>query len=267
MKLQRFTLVIGMISLLGLGACQQEEENIVKKEDISRETLDKIYQMGFGTTDVKKIEEGFLVEGDILLTDEQLNAHHEAKFLRVGQTEQYRTTNLVEALPRTIRVSISSNLPSAYVKALDEALLRYNALDLLVTFQRVPKNGDIQINKSPSTANYLASAGFPSSNGNPYGSVIVNATYLGGNPGKAYLATILAHEIGHCIGFRHTDYMDRSYSCGGTRSNEGASSIGAINIPNTPTTADNGSWMLACIGSGENRPFNGNDLVALKYLY
>jgi hypothetical protein len=50
MKLQRFTLLAFMVSVLGLGACQQEE-GIVKTEDISQETLDKIYQMGFGTTD------------------------------------------------------------------------------------------------------------------------------------------------------------------------------------------------------------------------
>ncbi|MGV3504704.1 MAG: M57 family metalloprotease [Adhaeribacter sp.] len=256
-----------MISLLGLGACRQEEESVVKKEDIPRETLDKIYQMGFGTADVRKVEEGYLVEGDILLTQQQLRENADASFLRVGQTEQYRTTNVVKALPRTIRVSLSSSLPSAYVKALDEALARYNAQKLLLTFRRVSKNGDIHISKSPSTASYLASAGFPSSAGDPYGSVIVNAAYLGSSPNRAYLATILAHEIGHCIGFRHTDYMDRSYSCGGTRSNEGASSIGAINIPGTPATAEFGSWMLACIGSGENRPFNDNDRVALGYLY
>lgn len=266
MKLQRFTFVLGIIALSGLGACQQEE-SIVKKEDISRETLDKISKMGFGTAEVKKIGEGYLVEGDILLTEEQLNGQHQASLLRVGETEQYRTTNLVQALPRTIRVSLSSGFSSAYSKALNEALARFNSRNLLITFQRVSGNGDIHISKSSSTANYLAAAGFPSSTGNPYGSVIVNAAYLGGNPNRSYLATILAHEIGHCIGFRHTDYMDRSYSCGGTRSNEGASSIGAINIPGTPTTADAGSWMLACIGSGENRPFNGNDIAALDYLY
>src|SRR5699024_4807462 len=82
-----------------------------------------------------------------------------------------------------------------------------------------------------------------------------------------YAATIIAHEVGHCIGFRHTDYMDRSYSCGGAYSNEGASTVGAIQIPGTPSGPDAGSWMLACIGSGQNRYFNKNDVTALGYLY
>jgi hypothetical protein len=77
----------------------------------------------------------------------------------------------------------------------------------------------------------------------------------------------MAHEIGHCIGFRHTDYMDRSYSCGGSATNEGASTVGAIQIPGTPSGPDANSFMLACIGSGMNRPFNNNDKTALSYLY
>ena len=40
--------------------------------------------------------------------------------------------------------------------------------------------------------------------------------------------------MGHCIGFRHTDYMNRAYSCGGSPANEGASSVGAILIPGHP---------------------------------
>jgi predicted Zn-dependent protease len=96
---------------------------------------------------------------------------------------------------------------------------------------------------------------------------VVNSAAIGTSPATSYLATILAHEIGHCIGFRHTDYMDRSYSCGGAYTNEGASSVGAIHIPGTPTTADATSWMLACIGTGQSRPFNTNDRTALNYLY
>ncbi len=47
------------------------------------------------------------------------------------------------------------------------------------------------------------------------------------------LATTIAHEMGHCIGMRHTDYMDRSYSCGGVPDNEGDGGVGANHIPGT----------------------------------
>jgi hypothetical protein len=81
------------------------------------------------------------------------------------------------------------------------------------------------------------------------------------------MTTVIAHEVGHCIGFRHTDYMDRSYSCGGSPSNEGASSVGAILIPGTNAGPDAGSWMLACLSATTNRPFNNDDKTALAYLY
>jgi hypothetical protein len=89
------------------------------------------------------------------------------------------------------------------------------------------------------------------------------------NP-STYIATILAHEIGHCIGFRHTDY-DTRVSCWPLVGNEDRGvppSERAIHIPGTPVNPDFTSWMLACpVARGENRPFNANDVRALRYLY
>jgi hypothetical protein len=136
---------------------------------------------------------------------------------------------------------------------------------LRITFQRVSSGANIAITKV-STNSYLASSGFPTSSGNPYSSVKVSTTAIGNQP-VTTIASILAHEIGHCIGFRHTDYMDRSYSCGGSKVNEGASTVGAILISGTPSGPDANSWMLSCINSGGNRPFNANDVIALNYLY
>ena len=49
--------------------------------------------------------------------------------------------------------------------------------------------------------------------------------------------------------------------------NEGASTVGAVFIPGTNPDPDPNSFMLSCIGSGDNRPFNANDKIALNYLY
>ncbi|WP_303310501.1 M57 family metalloprotease [Hymenobacter sp. BT730] len=248
-------------------SCSKQEE-VATKNAISTETIAKIQALGFSTHDVKRDGDSYIVEGDIRLTDRDLaGSYSNGKLLRVGETEQYRTTNLVTvSTTRTIKVAISTSLPTAYVAALDEAVRRYNAENLTLKFQRVSTGYNILFTKAPTNASYLASAGFPSG-GNPYSQVLVNSTYMGSNPGTNYLATILAHETGHCIGFRHTDYMDRSYSCGGAYTNEGASTVGAILIPGTPSSQDPNSWMLACVGTGVNRPFNSNDRTALNYLY
>lgn len=232
---------------------------------ISDDALAKIYNLGFSNKNVALDEQGnYLVEGDIVLRKSDLDAVPSMQFLRVGNEEQYRTYNLVTRLPRVITVSIASNLPSGYVAALDEALARYNAQNLTITFQRVSSGANISLVKG--NGNYLASSGFPTSSGDPYNQVIINSRAIGSQP-QATIATIMAHELGHCIGFRHTDYMNRAYSCGGQPVNEGASTVGAVYIPGTATGPDPNSWMLSCIGSGQNRPFNANDITALEYLY
>jgi len=271
MRLKNFTTIGALLLVLGFSGCQEDPE-VAQQSDIPQQTLDKIYQMGFGTKEVQRVDDGYLVEGDIFLSESTLNEQHDPKFLRIGETEQYRTTNLVtpgasSTAPRIITISVSNRLPASYVRGTELAIARYNAEPLTIDFRLVSSGGNIVLEKA--NGSYLASAGFPSE-GNPYNSVKVNSRAIGDNTTDAfynYLATILAHEIGHCIGFRHTDYMDRSYSCGGSTANEGASTVGAIHIPGTPTTADPNSWMLACIGSNQSRPFNNNDKVALDYLY
>ena len=252
---------------MALSSCEKKDEAIAKNE-ISEEVVGQINALGFSADGAQKVEDGYLVEGDIVLTNETLNSTPESSLLRVGQEEQYRTTNLVTGLPRTITIRVSSSLPSAYVTATDELIRRYNAEGLRITFRRVASTStaNITLSPAPSGSGYLASAGFPSG-GNPYNRILVNSRALGTANATTYLATVLAHEVGHCIGFRHTDYMGRQYSCGGQAVNEGASTVGAVLIPGTPSGPDPDSWMLACIGGGQDRPFNENDLTALNFLY
>ncbi len=255
-------LALLLIAALAITSCKKDAA-APAQDEISQETLSKISTHGFGTSNVQKIEEGYLVEGDIILTEEFLNSTPGGNYLRIANNEQYRTTNLVTGLPRVITVSASGTISANISSAIDAAIARYNAENLSLDFQRVASGGDINI-RIVNGGNYIASAGFPSG-GDPYDEVKFNRQY--GNWQLNTLASVFAHEMGHCIGMRHTDYMDRSFSCGGSKVNEGASTVGAINIPGTPTGPDAGSWMLSCIGNGTNRPFNNNDKTALNYLY
>ncbi|WP_336515988.1 M57 family metalloprotease [Pollutibacter soli] len=261
--------ITGISMMLLVASCTKDKTAEPQTSDVvGADVLAMVKKQGFSDENVTRAEGGYIVEGDIFLSDNELTAPANWGTLEIANVEQYRTTNLVSVNgTRTITLSLKSGLPSSYVAAVDEVVNRYNDLNLTIKFQRVSSGGNIEFSKAPRGAGYLASAGFPTSNGTPYGSVKVNSGYLGNNPGTSYLATILAHEVGHCIGFRHTDYMDRSYSCGGSPYNEGASSVGAILIPGTPSGPDANSWMLSCIGSGVNRPFNNNDKTALNYLY
>lgn len=249
--------------MLTLFACRKSATSDVSPSVVSEDVLAKIYKLGFSNKNVIPDGNGnYIVEGDILISQEELDAKPDMQFLRVGDEEHYRTNNLVTGLPRNITVSLASGL-SAWSTALNTAISRYNALGLRITFTRVTSGANISIING--SGSFLASAGFPSG-GNPYRQVILNNSAVSGQPQNT-VASILAHEIGHCVGFRHTDYMNRAYSCGGSPVNEGSSGVGAVHIPGTPTGPSAGSWMLSCIGSGQNRPFTSNDITALNYLY
>ena len=252
-----------LIAGFAITSCKKEAKDPVQ-EQISQETLAKINDHGFGTSDVQKVEEGYLVEGDIILTEDYLNSTPGGNYLRIANNEQYRTTLLVTALPRNITISSSGNISAALSSAIDAAIARYNAQNLRITMSRVASGGDIVI-RLINGANYIASSGFPTNSGDPYNTVKYNKAYQ--NYSSGFMTTVIAHEVGHCIGFRHTDYMDRSYSCGGSPTNEGSSGVGAVLIPGTPSGPDSGSWMLACLSATTNRPFNNNDKTALNYLY
>jgi hypothetical protein len=252
---------------LTLNSCAKKE-TAEETVGLSQDVLDKIEHLGFNSNDAIETEGGYIVEGDIFLTDENLNSHSCDVFnnLIVGNSEQYRTTNLVTGLPRTITVTTSgNNITAALSASINNAIARYNAENLGLTFVRGGSSGGGNINiRVVNTGQYIASAGFPTG-GNPYPEIKYARTY--NNYSDGFMTTVIAHEMGHCIGFRHTDYMDRSYSCGGSTANEGASTVGAVHIPGTPTIADPNSWMLACLGATTNRPFNNNDKTALNYLY
>ena len=253
---------------LSLSSCSKKEEAAVAPAAASQDAMAQIKALGFSTQDVKKVDEGYVVEGDMLLTPELLASAPGYSTLRVGDEEQYRTTNLVTGLPRVLTVSLSTSFPSAYVSAIDEAIRRYNAAGLRLTFRRITSgtaNLPVKYSASLGPGVLGQSGGFPSG-GNPApGFTLVPSVINSSNVN--YIATIMAHEMGHCIGMRHTDYYNRAYSCGGSTANEGASTVGAVLIPGTPSTAEPNSWMLACVGNGVNRPFTANDLTALNYIY
>ena len=268
LKTSMYLFVAGLI----FTSCKKNSVTPANTDEVSADVLTQIKAMGFSNTNVIKDDGGYIAEGDIFISNEQLGQKLSGPNLVIANVEQYHTTNVVTGLPREITVALNSKLSgkAGYIAALDEMVRRYNAENLLIHFTRV--NSGATITFSDAHGSYLASSGFPTSGGAPYSSVKVNSLAIGTGTSTTfvnYLATIFAHEVGHTIGFRHTDYADRSFSCGGSTANEGASTVGAIYIPGTAVgpNDDPTSFMLACISSGQNRPFNANDKTALNFLF
>ncbi|NLU91930.1 M57 family metalloprotease [Chitinophaga sp. Ak27] len=273
MRNQVFFLLICLLAGLFITSCQKDnKQGNTDKPGISNDVLAQIKAKGFSTRNVHAVNGGYLVEGDIFLSSKDLSQKARTNKVRVAKTEQYSTNNLVSSLPRVITVKVS-NLGSAFVQGTDLAIQRYNALGLRIQFQRISSgNADITIQgfyEGPSGGYItLGSSGFPTDAGDPFNLIQMNThpDAYGSNPNVQYVGSVLQHEIGHCIGMRHTDYMDRSYSCGGDPVDEGDGGVGAVYLPGTPADPDPDSWMLAC-SNGGNRTFNANDIIALNYLY
>ena len=266
-----------MVMVVGFYSCN--DAGIEKSNEVSPEVLAMLVNAGFDVTDQAPIafDEGYLVEGDIYIPAAQLESITEGERLPVE--EQYSTNNLVSTNGNRVitlyaPVGGRNGYSAGMIAGLDLAIARYNAENLSISFQRVTSssNADIvmtRLAKGDERRGVLGSAGFPTASGDPYGEIkmsgVLESSY---GLSTAGIATIIAHEMGHCVGFRHTDYFNRAISCGGAASNEGDGGVGANHIPGTPTgaTASAKSWMLACTDGGD-RPFNNDDKTALNYLY
>lgn len=256
---------------------------------LSKDEQISIAKAGFSPTGAYKADGGYIVEGDIFLKPADLAGHAALiKELASGKprTEQYKTTYQVTGLPRVLKIKVNAGAAQkVFTDATKEAIKRYNDLGLKLTLNLLDSGSvtveDILIKgETFSNPDVLGqSAGFPDANGNPATPIKLSNTHYNKDfTNNNLLATVVAHEIGHAIGFRHTDYADRSYSCGLSPwdaflkslgievGNEGDGGVGAIHIPGTPVAGEPGSWMLAC-SDGTNRPFTASDIVAIKALY
>ena len=149
-----------LIAGFAITSCKKETKETAQNE-ISQEVLAQINNLGFSTAGVQKVDEGYLVEGDIILTPDRLKEIPTSPLLRIAGEEQYRTFNLVTGFPRVITVSSSGTVGASVSNAIDAAIKRYNDENLELTFSRVSSGGDINI-KIINGGNYIASAGFPS---------------------------------------------------------------------------------------------------------
>ncbi|WP_163988141.1 zinc-dependent metalloprotease [Pyxidicoccus caerfyrddinensis] len=228
------------------------------------EIVSNLIEAGFPSNDIMVADGAVYVGRDAHVTLESSR-----EMLQSGKqtAEQYQTTNIVGTGVTKICIVPTSqfNGYSRLSAGLDLAIENYNSQGLRITFARGSASDCTATISARTTSGVGGSSGFPKG-GKPYGTINI------GTGLESYSVDVnehvITHEIGHTIGFRHSDYYDRSISCGGAASNEGASNVGAIHIPGTPTTATNGgSVMNSCFRSNESGEWSSSDRTALNYLY
>ncbi|MCY1015848.1 zinc-dependent metalloprotease [Pyxidicoccus sp. MSG2] len=238
-----------------LTACGTDADPRLENEEI----ISNLIEAGYPADSIMVVEGAVYVERDAQVS---LEASREMLQRGEGSAEQYRTNNLVDT---TIVKKICINPTSAFntysrlSQGLDLAIQNYNSLGLSFVMARGPTTGCNANITAQATSGAGGSAGFPSG-GRPYGTITI------GTGLQSYSVDanehMITHELGHTIGFRHTDFFNAA-SCGG---NEGSAGVGAILIPGTPTS-DPSSLMNSCFRATATGEFSQYDIVALNYLY
>ncbi|WP_044279612.1 zinc-dependent metalloprotease [Myxococcus stipitatus] len=227
------------------------------------EIVANLVEAGFPANDIMVVDGAVYVGRDAHVT---LEASREMLQPAPFSLEQYRTTNLVSSTKTKICINptASFNSYSRLSQGLDLAIANYNGLSLTFKMARGPTTGCSANITATTMSGAGGSAGFPSG-GNPYGTINI------GTGLQSYSVDVnehvITHELGHAVGFRHSDYYNRSISCG-SGGNEGAAGVGAIHIAGTPTTATvGGSIMNSCFRSTETGEWTSSDRTALNALY
>ena len=273
-----FTLVVILTTFLY--SCQTNE-NIESEntQEVPTEVLLKLQKLGVNTTGViaytQELPDGTKELGwlshDIFLSHDDIKNMPDLPTSEDEATQKlYRTNNLVTVPNNGQRVitvrgrSLNRNLR----RGLRRAVANYNNLNLRFRLELSfgNNNGGKNIVVFSNSSNGQGGvAGFPR-NGNPF-----NRVEIDGGSSSLPLGAIehlMTHELGHCVGLRHSDFGTRSSCPPFLQGNEGAGSIGAVFIPGTDSSTDSqASVMRACFRVNESGNFFRQDRVGLRRIY
>jgi Dual-action HEIGH metallo-peptidase len=243
--------IVMIIALYCLGCSKDQTDKNNIPTNAEDPVLADILQLGYKRADIAEEKDRYIVQGDIIFYKKGSSSPGKV------HTEQARSPYLVAPAYRNIKVyldeaAFSSIHPETVVES---AMGSYNDLHTEINFSRVynAADADIQILNSP--LGICGQAGLPFSNGRPFDRIYISEYALNyyGFTSELQVLTLLIHELGHCIGLRHTDWQSQGEAP-------------AIPIPHVQGE-DLTSIMVAGICGSTSNSFSPGDAWAVMSMY
>ncbi|WP_337964764.1 M57 family metalloprotease [uncultured Flavobacterium sp.] len=244
--------------------CSDENSNENNTESALTETpvVKKLIEMGYQKEMIKEYDKFYLVQGDLMFSKNINDYSKKGTLNRHASTNNLVSSTNVTSMTVYVDPSIPTGGVDDWRSAITNAISDLNNITgSTVHFElSTSAASDIIIKSDPSAFvglnNVIAAAGFPVNN-QPYNQVLINLDFNGNvtvlEASKRYN---MVHELGHCIGLRHTNWDIRGEGVG----------PGANLIPNTPSQDPN-SVMNGGTANSSWNGFSVYDLVAIRYLY
>lgn len=207
--MREFLLLLAVCAL-AFSSCTNDEENTAKSEAQTKYEQDMclIRQMGYDVSEIQKISDGYIVEGDICLTHRHLD-----DFKSMPQTRHTFNWQGFEVSKerQTIRVRTHAG---EYDNDVASAIGYWNQVSDCNIILETSGSGEIDINEEYNIDYDLSKLMVvtpPLSTGEP-GSVRINLSCdYRPKKGSVQAMGMIVHAIGHAIGFGHTKRFAGEY--------------------------------------------------------
>ncbi|WP_145856198.1 M57 family metalloprotease [Pedobacter suwonensis] len=277
-----------LLLTLSIYSCKKSESPVIttdSKAEVASATIAKIKEMGLSTDGIKESGDYYIVEGDILISKVSLSSSKTTVRPQNtgGKISQANTNNLIQGNLTNVIIT-TEDYDTRWFYAIRDAVTAWNSIgncriNLIHSYSQFyppyasSVTPNITVKKQNLGTGAFGQGQFPTSSGTPGATLLVNPYTNNVNSNgqdngiprsHAQDVYMLVHEIGHCLGLRHTDWAAE-----GT----GGSAVGANPIPGTPNNGapsndPNSVMNSGRLGTSNNwSAFSSYDVIAAQYLY